>query len=221
VSTTEHILLESDVREVPDVRAARRVHAHVRLRSRLRRRVLQLEIIDYYFLAVRSWRSGALLAEYVVDLRFVQAAPRISRFIAWRWMIAALALLAPGAAIAVRIVPSASRPWLYLCIGLVAAGVAAALTCAYRTNETITLHSAHGNAKCLEYTGGIGTLRAARLFLTRLVAHTRLAMAARRGSRAAHLRDEMREHFRLKEIGTLSVEEYEAAKVRILHQHAR
>ena len=46
-------------------------------------------------------------------------------------------------------------------------------------------------------------------------------MAARRRSRAAHLRDEMREHFRLKEIGTLSVEEYEAAKVRILHQHAR
>jgi len=171
MSATEHILLESDVREVPHIRAARKVHARVRLKSRLRRRVMQLEIIDYYFLAVRSWHSGILLAEYVVDLRFVEAAPRISRrFIVW---------------------------------------------------ETISLHSAHGNAKCLEFTGGIGTLRAARLFLTRLVAHTRLAMAARRRSRAAHLRDEMREHFRLKEIGTLTPDEYEAAKVRILGQHAR
>jgi hypothetical protein len=99
--------------------------------------------------------------------------------------------------------------------------VSAALTCAYRTSETISLHSAHGHATCLEYTGGIGTLRAARIFLTKLAAHTRLAMRARRHSKAAHLRDEMREHFRLKEIGTLSLEDYEAAKARILDQHAR
>jgi hypothetical protein len=31
----------------------------------------------------------------------------------------------------------------------------------------------------------------------------------------------MREHFRLKEIGSLSMEEYEAAKARILGQHPR
>jgi hypothetical protein len=222
MSANEHILLESDAAlEVPDARAARKVHARVRLKSRLRRRILQLEIIDYYFLSVRSWRSGALLAEYVVDLRFAQAAPRLSRFVAWRWMMSAVALLALGCAIAVRVVPSAPRPWLYVCAGLLAAGVSAALTCAYRTSETIALHSAHGHAKCLEYTGGIGTLRAARVFLTKLAAHTQLAMRARRHSKAAHLRDEMREHFRLKEAGTLSVEEYEAAKVRILGQHAR
>ena len=218
MSATEHILLESDDREVPNARAARRVHAGIRLTSRLRRRVLQLEIIDYYFLVVRSSRSGESL-EYVVDLRFVEAAPRISKFIAWRWMAAALALFASGTAIFVWTSLS-PRPWLYICVGVMAAGASAALTCAYKTSETITLHSAHGRARCLEYTGGIGTLRAARMFLTKLSAHTRLAMSARRQSRVAHLRDEMREHFRLKEIGTLSMDEYEAAKVRILGEHA-
>src|SRR5436305_9594979 len=52
--TTEHILLESDFRQVPDLRDARTVHARLEFRSRLRRRVLQLEIIDYYYLSVRS-----------------------------------------------------------------------------------------------------------------------------------------------------------------------
>ena len=50
----EHILLESDLLEVPDVGAARKVHARIAFCSRLRRRFMQLEIIDYYYLAVRS-----------------------------------------------------------------------------------------------------------------------------------------------------------------------
>jgi hypothetical protein len=98
-------------------------------------------------------------------------------------------------------------------------GALAVLTCACRTHETVTVYSASGGAKLMEFTGGLGTLRALRLFLARLAAHTRLATAARRRSRAQHLRDEMREHFRLKEIGLLSMDEYEAAKARILGQH--
>jgi hypothetical protein len=62
----EHILLESDLREVPNFRAARKVHARIGFRSRLRRRFLQLEIIDYYYLAVRS-RSRSTSLEYVLD----------------------------------------------------------------------------------------------------------------------------------------------------------
>jgi hypothetical protein len=38
--------------------------------------------------------------------------------------------------------------------------------------------------------------------------------------RSEHLRDEMREHFRLRESGVLSVEEYEASKARILAEHS-
>ena len=48
----------------------------------------------------------------------------------------------------------------------------------------------------------------------------RLASAARRRTKAEHLGDEMREHLRLKEIGLLSAEEYETAKVRILDHHS-
>ncbi|TLZ16991.1 MAG: hypothetical protein E6K26_11850, partial [Gammaproteobacteria bacterium] len=54
MQTSEHILLESDEREVPALGSARKTHAQVEVTSRLRRCVLQLEIIDYYYLSVRS-----------------------------------------------------------------------------------------------------------------------------------------------------------------------
>jgi hypothetical protein len=210
---SEHILLESDDRPVPDPRAARKVHARVALQSRLRGHTAQLEIIDYYYLSVRSsrWRTPA--TAYVLDLRFVDATPRRSRHIAWRWMAAAFSLFALTAA--------AARLWTWPlpCLTALGLGMLALLTCAYRNSETVTVYSAHGRAKLLEFTGGLGTLRSLRLFMAKLTAHIQLASAARRRSRSEHLRDEMREHFRLKELGLLSMEQYEMAKARILSQH--
>jgi hypothetical protein len=53
----------------------------------------------------------------------------------------------------------------------------------------------------------------------KLGAHVRLAAAARRSTRVEHLRDELREHYRLKEAGVLAGETYDAGKARILAQH--
>jgi len=84
----------------------------------------------------------------------------------------------------------------------------------------VSLFSAYGAASLLECTGGLGTFQVFRPFMAKLTAHIRLASAARRRTKAEHLRDEMREHLRLKEIGVLPAEEYETAKVRILDQHS-
>jgi hypothetical protein len=81
------------------------------------------------------------------------------------------------------------------------------------------LFSTDGAARVLECTGGLGTVRRVRHFMVKVAAHTQLAAAARRDVHAEHLRDEMREHFRLKELGVLSELEYESAKQRILQQH--
>ena len=219
MATTEHILLESDFREVPDPRTPKNVHYRAVFRSRLRRRVLQFEIIDYYYLAVRS-----NLLEYVLDLRILER-PRLSRHTAWRWIKAALVstgLLAFGIWVRIRF-PGATwwtHHWLSVCA--IVAGVAAVTTlvAAYRTTETVTLESLYGEAKLLEFTGGLGTFRRLRGFLSKLAAHIQLASRARRRTKAEHLRDEMREHQRLKEIGVLSTEDYETSKARILKQHA-
>lgn len=220
--TSEHILLESDDRQVPVLGDARKVHARVEVRSRLRRCILQLEIIDYYYLAVRT-RSPYTELEYVLDLRFIDAAPHVARHVAWRWIAASLG----GVALATAIVRSdfPATPWwhhygLALSGGALAIWVLATWIAAYRSTETVHLSSMHGEATLLEFTGGLGTRRVLRQFIAKLAAHIHLASAARRRTRAEHLRDEMREHARLRDIGVLSADEYESSKARILARHA-
>jgi hypothetical protein len=101
-----------------------------------------------------------------------------------------------------------------------ALALGSALVALYRTTETLTVLSSHGRAKVLEFVSHLGALRAVGPFMIKLGAHVRLAAAARRPSRAEHLRDEMREHFRLREAGVLSAEEYENGKGRILAEHS-
>lgn len=220
--TVEHILLESDSRQVPAARDARKVHATVEFHSRLRRRILQLQIIDYYYLCVRS-QLGSVIVEYVLDLRFVDA-PRRFRHISWRWIACSLALMVLASGIAWIIEASASpwrqNDWLPVCEIVIVAWASATLVGVYRTTETVCLFSIHGATKLMECTGGLGTLRSLQHFMVKLAAHIRLASGARRHAKAEQLRDEMREHQRLREIGVLSAGQYEAAKTRILDQHA-
>jgi hypothetical protein len=219
----EHILLESDERVVPTLETARTVHARMVLHGGPWRRSLDLALIDYLYLSVRTARAKSVDSRYVVDLRFVDAVPRLKRQVAWRWIAAGVALLALGI-MGVRHVAASPAPWWrheWLPATAVMFGLAAsALVAAFHlTTETLTLYSAHGRAKLVAHIGSLGTFRALRGFLPRLDAHLRVAIAARRRSRAAHLRDEMREHFRLRSAGALTEAEYEAAKRRILATH--
>src|ERR1700686_4801337 len=145
--TTEHVLLESDLRQVPDLQDARTVHARIEFRSRLRRRVLQLEIIDYYYLSVRS-HSRSILLEYVLDLRFVDA-PRRLRHIAWRWITFSLLLIVLALAIASQIDSSATPWWqhdwlLPMCVTVIVVGHCRPLVSGPRTTETVILFSTPG-----------------------------------------------------------------------------
>lgn len=219
----EHILLESDVRDVPDWGRARITHAVWHCRSRLRRRRLELSIIDYCYLAVRTWRFGSMRC-YVLDLRFVDRSMRATRHIPWIWLVLTL-MLASAAVFGVRQVASSTAPawWhhrLLLCAATLGLTACSGLVCAWRATETLSLRSVHGGATLLEFTGGLTMLRSSRKFAGKLAAHIQFAAADRRATRAGHLRDEMREHFRLKEAGVLSREQYEASKARILARHA-
>jgi hypothetical protein len=219
----EHIVLESDVREIPHFHSQRRVHATLQCRSRLQRRRLNLSIIDYYYLAVCLVQSARAPREYVLDLRFVDPSFALTRRVPWRCIWTALALSAAAAAATMWFAAetSASRRHLAALISaaLFAGAVLAVLAVAARLVETVALHSLHGRAAVLEYRGSAGTLRRARPFLRKLAAHVQLAAAARRDTMAEHLRDELREHYRLKEAGVLPAEIYDACKVRILARH--
>lgn len=223
MQATEHIVLESDERRVPALRTARKIHSRLRVQSSVRRRASELALIDYCYLSVRTWRSRSPDAQYVLDLRFVDPALRLSRHVAWRFLAASAVLAVLAVALAWRISASSTpwrHEWLLPLGGLFGLAVCAALVGLYRTTKTLVLFSVSGRARLLELTGGVGSFRAMRSFSRTLAAHVRIASARRRRSRAEHLRDEMREHLRLKEAGVLSEKEYEMSKARILAKHA-
>src|SRR5687767_10771469 len=159
---SEHILLESDVREIPEPSAARKEHATLRFRSRLRRRAMELRIIDYYFLAVRTRRGGAAPNDYVLDLRFVDPKPRTSRHMARRWLTATVSWAVLFAASIWWLAASPIGWWensaLPVAGSLLAAMLVSGFVCMYRSTETLWLISLHGRVPVLEIAGSLGTL---------------------------------------------------------------
>jgi hypothetical protein len=71
----------------------------------------------------------------------------------------------------------------------------------------------------VEVTGGIGSTRQGKQFFVELIKSINAAKIERSQPRPQFLRDVMREHHRLRELGVLSEREYEQSKARILAQH--
>jgi hypothetical protein len=224
LQTAEHIVLESETpRELPKASAPRRIHATLQCASRLRRRALNLAIIDYHYLAV-SLRRGKDTSDYVLDLRFIDPSLALTRNIPWRWILSAFVLTALTV-LSFRSASILAMGPLQHFMPRIAATLCAASVCAYLVVavllfETVAFHSIHGRATLVEYTAGPGMLRAARPFMRKLAAHIQLAAQSRRLTKAEQLRDELRDHHRLMEEGVLSAEVYDASKASILAQHA-
>ncbi len=219
----EHVCLESDETDVPDFRGARKIHASVRLTSKIRGGSVALAIFDYYYLAVHTTRPRSVPKQFVLDLRFVVCSPERARQISWKWLQAASGLTALSA-LGAWFLESSPAPWwqhawLSAFALLLTVTVCAVLLCVYRTTEALALYSVTGRAKLLEFTGGLGTFHAMRAFETKLAAHIQAAVAARGHTKAQRLRGELREHYRLRELAVLSEEEYEESKERILRSH--
>jgi hypothetical protein len=223
MADAEHIFLESDESVVPTLETARRIHARLVLHGSLWRRSIELALIDHIYLSVRTARAKSVDARYVVDLRFVDPAPRLKRRLAWSLIAASVAFFALGIfgarSVAASTVPWWRHEWLAATAVLFSLAGGALFAAIRLTTETLTLVSAHGRAKLVAHTGGLGTFRTLHQFLPRLQAHLRIAVGARHGTRAEQLRDEMREHFRLRNAGALTEAEYESAKRRILAMH--
>jgi hypothetical protein len=112
MQAVEHVLLESpDAREVPALRTARKVHARRRIRGRLRRSTLDLALLDYCYLSVGSQRWRRPETKYVLDLRFVDPTPHLTRHIAWRWISASLLIGVTGVLAAWGIAKSPVHWW--------------------------------------------------------------------------------------------------------------
>ena len=149
MARVEHILLESDERDVPTLETARRIHARIALAGGSWRPSLELALIDYFYLSVRTTRARAARATSSTCASSIPH--RLARRLPWSWIAAGAVFLALAILGAREIAASAApwwrHEWLPATVAFFAVAGGALSRAVLRTTETLTLFSAHGRAK--------------------------------------------------------------------------
>jgi hypothetical protein len=221
IARSEHIHIEADHGGVaaPAALRRRKVRTRYELKSRLRGCETEIAIHDDHFVAVRTVRPDAEPRKYEVDLRFASPKPVRVRSVCWFWLALAvsLAMLAIGGIWASW--GAWTSPILLTSLVTLLAATGATILFLRRTVESLEFVSVHGGATIISVVGGIGSARAGKQFFVELIRSINAAKAERPQERLQFLRDEMREHHRLRELGVISEEQYEQGKARILASH--
>jgi len=220
----EHIYLESDEIVIERRIGTKRIGPCVTVANRLRRTETELAVLDGHRLEVRTRRARRAEQRYLVDLRFVDSAPVMHRYVGWRWwqaclLLGVLALLTAWLATSTSVPASLATPWP-VPLALASTSIGAAVLAVYRTYGTVDFLSLHGRASLVEATGGLRVHRACAEFVAALDRRVAEARHTTTQPKQQFLRDELREHRRLFEDGILSEAAYEAGKRSILRAHA-
>jgi len=224
IARAEHISIEAESDTPVSTRPPhRKAKAKYVLASGLRHCSTELTLLEDQYLQVHTQRRGREPKKYSIDLRFLNSQPTRVRHIAWVWWLSSVALLlGTGAALWIAFASHAvfSHPgFIIACITGVAA-VSTTILGLRDTTESLNFTSAHGQATLVNVLGGMGSTKAGKSFFVAMIKEIAAAKAARAQPKQQLLRDEMREHHRLRELGVLTEAEYEASKARILKAHA-
>jgi hypothetical protein len=214
---------ETDLAAPPMRPPHRKVRSTYVLKSGLRKCSTELSLLDDHYLQVHTQHARKESKKYSIDLRYLNSQPVRTRRIAWAWWSVSAALVASTAA-AVWFGLSSTASFAssaFIIAGVASVGMIATTVLAVRhTSESLNFTSVHGGAPLVHVIGGIGSTKAGKSFFVAMIKEIAAAKSARQQAKQQMLRDEMREHHRLRELGVLSEADYEASKARILRAHA-
>jgi hypothetical protein len=200
----EHILISSD--ESADPNAAKTVRERWSLRNPLRRQSTEITVFEEGYAEIKQRAARSSGAPFRLDLRYLDPIPSITRVVATRawWTAAGCAVAALGAFALAYFTPLGA---LALSFGLGAAAAASVATAIalHRSQETIEFFTLHGRARVLVLVANFGAIKPFRAFLPELSHAIEEAAEEMIGDTSAFLRAEMREHYRLRGGGVLSV----------------
>ena len=220
----EHITIdgEPELSATPTEQPHRITLHSYTLASRPHGCITKLSILEGHYLGVRCVRPDSEPCKYQFDLRFANPTPVRVRRISWAWLVVATGLAAFGGG---ALASAWSAGSAALSPGMIGGVLAASISIIAlyvslrRTTESLQFRSIHGNATLVSVTGGVGSARRDKKIFAELISNINAARLARPQQPQQFLRDEMREHYRLRKLGMLSDKEYEASKARILAAH--
>lgn len=189
----------------------------------MRKCTTELALLEDHYLQVQTLRNGKQPLKYSIDLRFLNSQPTRVRRIAWAKFLlsAALALGASGALWLIAGTSSLfSNPYFFGACAAALVSVVVIVMGIRDTSESLNFTSVNGGVTVVSVLGGIGSTKKGKAFFVAMIKDIAAAKAARPQSKQQWLRDEMREHHRLREAGALSEAEYEASKAKILKAHS-
>ncbi len=185
-------------------------------------RVVEVAILEGEHLRVRSPGPPGGHLDYQFDLRFADPTPVRDRRLPWFWMLVASSLTASGLGTLLVNWPAAIDflgAGVTLALVLTLVTVAAGFVCLRWTIESLLLVSAYGRATLVSVSGRLGSSRRHLQVFAVLSKHVLAARNAHPQEKPQFLRDEMREHYRLRQLGVLSEAVYETSKAAILAAH--
>jgi hypothetical protein len=214
---TEHILISTDEEDddtsqtqprIPQQRFAIKNAAHAR--------ETEMTLFEGGWLSVREHRRNTPGVAQLLNLRYLDHEPMISRYVAKRSLYATIAFavlgLAAGALAYASVLPGVMAAASTL---LLFGSAFAFAACAYRTQKRVVFYTKHGRAPVLNLLGTIGSFRALRKVVPEISRAIRES-AKRSDKHEEDLRSEMREHYRLRESGIIDQDTCSASTQRIL-----
>jgi len=184
--------------------------------------ITQLSILEGHYLGVHHVRPDGRACQYQFDLRFADPTAVRVRQLAWGWLVAAAVLAAFGVGALESAWPGGgSVSGRGIIDGALAtfASILALYVAYRRTTESMELRCTEEDAALVSVTGAIGSARRHRQAFVEFTKYIDAARLARPQPRQQFLRDEMREHYRLRQVGVVGDQEHEASKVKILAAH--
>ena len=214
----ETVSLETDEAEHDVVRAVpKTIQRHLKLNNRSRGIHTELILYEEGFLRVAQDRREERTAEHLLNLRYLDSRPTISRFVAMKPIYVGLGFTGTGAIFGSLVYFKLLLPLtLPATVMFVTAAVIALLLAAYRTEEESTFCTMTGRGEVLNLRATFGCIRALRKLIPEVVDAIRRAHTLNVPKREHYLREEMREHYRLQDEGILSKNNCLASTRRIL-----
>jgi hypothetical protein len=217
---TEHILLGSEEPEqVFEDEQPRTVQRRIELNNRARGVKTVFTFFDGGFLGIREHRGRKPGEEVVISLRYLDPRPVLSRSVATNTLYLAMSLFAFSALMGTLAYFSVLF-FITLPAALASVIATASLLKMFirRTHEQVAFHTKHGQVVVFTLFGNPGCFGASRALVPKLTRAISESRKFNTSSKSHHLREEMREHYRLREIGILTDAACVAGTRRILNR---
>jgi hypothetical protein len=203
-AVAEHISIGSD--ESSDPRAAHKVLERWRLGNPLRRMVTEITVFEEGYAEITQHTGRKSGAPFRLDLRYLDPIPAITSVTATcAWWTAAGCAFAALVAFAVGYFSALGILAVSFGLGAAAAAAVAVAVALKNSHETIEYVTLHGRARVLALVAHFGAIKPFRAFVPELSRAIEEAAEEIAGDTSSFLRAEMREHYRLRGDGVLSV----------------